>query len=86
MQHADQKYIDALLNNDAVVIEELYQKYSPKIKWMVLKNNGSETDAADVFQEVLLWIYKKAKDKNFILTCPLDAFLYISCKNKWMSE
>ena len=86
MQHADQKYIDALVNNDAAVIEELYQKHSGKIKWMVLLNNGSETDAADVFQEILLSIYKKAKDQNFTLTCPLDAFLYMACKNKWMTE
>lgn len=86
MQHPDQKYIDALLNNDKVLIEEVYQKYSGKIKWMVLLNSGSETDAADVFQEVLLSIYKKAKNNNFTLTCPLDAFLYVACKNKWLTE
>ncbi|MEO6453793.1 MAG: sigma-70 family RNA polymerase sigma factor [Ginsengibacter sp.] len=86
MQHPDQKYIEALLNNDKVLIEEIYQKYSGKIKGMVLLNNGSEADAADVFQEILLSIYKKAVNQNFTLTCPLDAFLYVVCKNKWISE
>jgi len=86
MQHPDQKYIDALVNNDKVLIEELYQKYSGKIKWMVLMNNGSETDAADVFQETLLSIYKRARNQNFILTCPIEAFLCIACKNKWLTE
>lgn len=84
--HSDQKYINALLNNDAVLLEELYQKFSAKIKSMVLQNNGTETDAADIFQDALLSIYQKAKTKNFLLTCPLEAFLYLICKNKWMNE
>jgi RNA polymerase sigma factor (sigma-70 family) len=86
MQHADQKYINALLDNDTVLLEELYQKYFGKIKSMVVQNNGTASDAADIFQEALLYIYHKAKLKNFILTCPLDAFLYLVCKNKWVNE
>ena len=86
MQHADQKYVNALLNNDANLLEELYQKFSDKVKWMVLQNNGSPADAADIFQESLLLIYHKAKTENFILTCPFDAFLYQVCKNKWLNE
>jgi RNA polymerase sigma factor (sigma-70 family) len=84
--HADQKYIYGLLINDMVLTNELYAKFSGKIKAMVLQNNGNETDAADVFQEALLSIYKSAKNKNFTLTCPLDAFLYMVCKNKWLNE
>lgn len=86
MEHPDQKYINALLNNDLVLLEELYSKYSGKIKWMVLQNNGTEADAADIFQDALLSIYHKARAKNFVLTCPLDAFLYLICKNKWLNE
>ena len=86
MQHPDQKYIDALVKNDRALIEELYQKYSGKIKWMVLQNNGTVTEAADIFQDALLSIYKKAVNQDFTLTCPLDAFLYVTCKNRWLSE
>ena len=85
MQHPDQKYIDALLENDPVVLDELYRKFSEKIKWMIIRNNGTETDAADIFQEALLSIYHKAKTGGFTLTCPLDAFLYLICKNKWLN-
>ena len=53
MLHQDQKYIDALINNDPHLLEELYEKFPGKIKWMVLHNNGSEADAADIFQEAL---------------------------------
>lgn len=85
MQHPDQKYIDALLQNDPIVLDELYRKFSGKIKWMIIQNNGNETDAADIFQDALLSIYNKAKTGDFTLTCPLEAFLYLICKNKWLN-
>ena len=64
----------------------MYQKFSGKIKGMILNNNGTEDDAADIFQDVLLAIYDKAKNGNFTLTCPMEAFLYLVCKNKWINE
>ncbi len=85
MPHPDQKYIDALLENDKVVLDELYRKYSGKIKWMVIKNNGTEDDAADIFQEALMSIYHKAKLNGFELTCPFDAFIYMVCRKKWLN-
>ena len=84
--HHDQQYIQALLDNDSLLLKELYDKYSGKIKNMVLKNNGTESDAADIFQDALLDIYQRAKNKGFVLTCPLDAYLYLICKNKWINK
>lgn len=85
MQHPDQKYITALLENDPLVLEELYERFSGKIKWMIIQNNGTETDAADIFQDALISIYNKAKTGDFVLTCPMEAFLYLICKNKWLN-
>ena len=84
--HDDQQYIDALLSNDSAVLNEMYKKYTDKIKNMVVKNSGTETDAADIFQEALLSIYQRAKNKSFTLTCPLEAYLYLICKNRWINE
>ena len=84
--HPDQKYIDALINNEQTILEELYKKFSGKIKWMVIQNNGSEADAADILQEALISIYKRAKRDDFILTCPFEAFLYTVCKCRWLKE
>ena len=86
MPHPDQKYINALLTNDAPLLHELYQKFAGGIKRMVLHNHGTEGDARDIFQESLLSICKKAKASGFTLDCPLEAFLYIICKNRWLSE
>jgi RNA polymerase sigma factor (sigma-70 family) len=85
MVHPDQKYIEALITNDQALIEELYAKYAGKIKWMVVNNNGSEDDAADILQEGILAIYHKARKGGLQLTCPLEAFLYMICKKKWLN-
>jgi RNA polymerase sigma factor (sigma-70 family) len=83
--HQDQRYIEALLNHDDRVLEELYQKYAGRIKQMILRNNGNESDAADLFQEALMALYQKARTGTFVLTCPIDAYLYLVCKNRWIS-
>lgn len=82
--HPDNKYIEALLQNDTALLDELYASYSGKIKYMVLQNNGTEADAADLFQEAIVDIYKKAK-AGFTLTCPMEAFLYLICRNRWLN-
>jgi RNA polymerase sigma factor (sigma-70 family) len=83
--HPDQKYVQALISGDKELLDELYDHFAGKIKWMVLQNNGSEQDAADIFQEAVVDLYRKAK-KGFVITCPLGNFLYLICRNRWMSE
>ncbi|HNL66317.1 MAG TPA: sigma-70 family RNA polymerase sigma factor [Ferruginibacter sp.] len=84
--HPDHKYIEALAKNDSVLIEEIYRRYSAGIRRMVLKNSGSESDAADLFQEVLVELHRKAISQQFVLTCPFEAFLHLVCRNRWINE
>jgi RNA polymerase sigma factor (sigma-70 family) len=85
-RHPDQKYIDAMVNNNRTLLEEIYQRFFGKVRGMILHSNGTETDAADIFQEALISVYRKAKNGGFILTCPFESFLYLVCKNKWLNE
>ncbi len=84
--HKDHLYIEALLKNDSKVLSKIYEKYSYKIVSYVRKNSGNLDDAQDIIQEVLVTIYHQAKEKNFILTCPFDAYFYLLCKRKWLNE
>ncbi|NOR27946.1 MAG: sigma-70 family RNA polymerase sigma factor [Lutibacter sp.] len=84
--HADQIYIEALLKNNSKVLSEIYLKFSHKIISYVKKNNGNSDDAQDIIQETLVTIYHQAKEKNFVLTCPFDAYFYLLCKRRWLNE
>ncbi len=85
MIHKDNSYIVGLRNNDNACIQSIYKQYSEKIKQLVLHNNGNENDAADIFQEALVYIYNRAHNSTFALTCPFEAYLYMVCKNKWIT-
>ncbi|HLF65692.1 MAG TPA: sigma-70 family RNA polymerase sigma factor [Saprospiraceae bacterium] len=82
--HQDQRYIEGLLNNDHVIIKEIYTTFSDKIKGLVLKNNGNVDDARDVFQEALIAIHRNAQS-GLVLQCPFDAYFYVVCKRKWLN-
>ena len=83
--HPDQKYIEALLANDTVLINEIYEKFAPKVIGYVCKNSGDETAARDIVQETLITIYDQAKTKNLQLSCPFDAYFFLICKRKWLN-
>lgn len=84
--HEDQRYIEGLANNNNRIIAEIYRIYSKQITQFVQKNNGSSSDAQDVFQEALITLYHKAKKGDFKLTCPFGALLYSVCRNKWWNR
>lgn len=85
-KHEDHRYIEALLNNNNLIIKEIYEKFSTSIANLVSKNNGNENDARDIFQEGLMAITQRARKGDFLLTCPFGAYLYMVCRSKWLNE
>jgi len=85
MIHPDQKYIDALKQNDFALIEDIYVQYAELIQTMVVNNNGSVDDAKDLMQEALLTLFDYANN-DFELTCSLKSFLYTICKRRWINK
>lgn len=83
--HPDQKYVDALLNNDHKCIAEIYSLFAPKVIGYVKKNSGDDARAQDIVQEGILTIYDQAKTKGLQLTCPFDAYFFLVCKRKWLN-
>jgi RNA polymerase sigma factor (sigma-70 family) len=84
--HSDQKYIEALLKNDTIVLTEIYDKFASKVVGYITNNSGDESRAQDIIQETLIAIYKQAKEKRLQLTCPFDAYFFLLCKRKWLNE
>lgn len=84
--HSDQIFIDGLVQNNSVVIQSIYKKFVPKVKNYIRTNSGSDDEAQDVIQEVLITIYNQAKTKGLQLTCPFDAYFFLLCKRRWLNE
>jgi len=84
--HADQKYIEALLNGDELLISEIYKKWGPEARRFVIKNSGNPEDAKDIFQETIAAVLLKVRKEKFRLTVPLGGYLYFIYRAKWFNK
>jgi RNA polymerase sigma factor (sigma-70 family) len=84
--HADQIYIEGLLQNNSEIIQSIYKKFAPKVIYYIKSNSGDVDHAEDVIQETLITIYNQAKVNGLQLTCPFDAYFFLLCKRRWLNE
>lgn len=78
--------IEGIRSNDGVVLEFVYRKYFPTIRFFVIKNSGSDEDAQDIFQEAMILIYKRIKSDSLELTCAFSTYLYSVCRLLWLRQ
>lgn len=69
-----------------LALEQLYAKLYPVIKSYILKNNGSDDDAADIFQDAIIVFYDKVRQDQFQLSSSIRTYLYSVCKHLWLNK
>lgn len=79
-------YLEALVEGNSIIIDQLYQKQLPKVIGFVLKNNGDRQDAEDVFQKALLQLTTRYVAKPFEIKSNFEAYLFTVCKNLWRRQ
>jgi len=78
--------LEGLKTSDSNVLEYVYKKYFPIVRFFVIKNSGTDEDAQDVFQEAIILIYKKLKDESLDLNCAFKTYLYSVCRILWLRQ
>jgi len=56
------------------------------VKSLIINNNGSSDDAADIFQETMIVLFEKAKSGEFELHCQLKTFIYSVSRRLWLKK
>lgn len=79
-------YISGLKSGDRTVILEIYRQNLPQLTRWILKNNGSEDDALDIFQESIEIIIHKIYDNKLPSPLNFGGYLHTICKNKWIDK
>ena len=64
----EQLLLEGLAGNEATAIETIYRENFGMIQSYILKNNGIQEDARDIFQEAMIVLYEKAKVDSFVLS------------------
>ncbi len=82
----DEKILAGIQQNEAAAFNILYKFYYPVVRNFVLKNNGSEADAEDVFQETLIVLLRKVPKDDFELTSSLKTYIFSIASNIWLKK
>ncbi|MEO1518078.1 MAG: sigma-70 family RNA polymerase sigma factor [Bacteroidota bacterium] len=66
-------------------LKAVYSQFYQSMTDFVCKNSGSEAEAADVFQDVIIVFYTNAQEEGFSLNCSIKTYLYSICRNLWFN-
>lgn len=69
-----------------LALKQMYTRLFPIIKSYIQKNNGSEEDAADIFQDAMIVFYEKVRLDQFQLNSSIRTYLYSVCKHLWLNK
>lgn len=86
VQYSDEEILNGVRLRSAVVLEFVYEECYPLIKNLVLKNSGEHEDVQDVFQDAMVILFKKVKDKELTLQCTFKTYLFSICHHLWLQR
>jgi RNA polymerase sigma factor (sigma-70 family) len=82
----DSEIIAKIKRGDETALDFLYKKNYRMMVKMIIKNNGSEEEAKDIYQEALIVLWQKVLSEDFTLTSKISTYLYSVCQNLWRKE
>lgn len=87
MKYSDKEIVRAIKGGNAdEVLEFLYHTVQFKISNWIIKNNGSEEEAQDIFQDSVLSFYNYVLANKFDETKSVDGFLFSIARNNWINR
>lgn len=82
----EKKLLQGLAEEDNNSIEKIYREHYSMVQSLVINNSGSPDDAADIFQELMIVLFEKAKSGSFELHCQLKTFIYAVSRRLWLKK
>lgn len=78
--------VDAVRSNNRSVLRQLYLQNFPKVLAMVLKDQGNQDQARDIFQEAFIAVWKNIREERFIpeSESAIHGYIYTIARNKWL--
>jgi RNA polymerase sigma factor (sigma-70 family) len=84
--HLEAKWVEKIREGDSESLRKLYKDNYPSIAHFVLNNNGTDTEAKDVYQESIIVFYEKIQNPDFELSCLVKTFLYSVARRLWLKR
>ncbi len=82
----DKEVLEKICRGNEEALEYLYKKYYKMMTNLIIRNNGSEEEAKDIFQDALIVFWQNVTSNKLILTSKISTYLYSVCQNLWRKE
>ena len=82
----DSEILERIGQGDERILDHLYKKHFSMMLKIVLRNNGTEQEAKDIYQDALIAFWQKAASGKLVLTSKISTYLYSICQNLWLKE
>jgi RNA polymerase sigma factor (sigma-70 family) len=82
----DSVILERISRGDEKALDYLYRKYYKMMTNIVLKNNGTEQEAKDIYQDALIVFWQKVISNQLVLTSKISTYIYSVCLNLWRKE
>lgn len=82
----NQRYLDGIHQNKALVVKEIYDKFFPGVLNWIERNRGAQVDAEDIFQEALVSIFRRVKKGDLNIEFAFYTYLFAICKRIWFKR
>jgi RNA polymerase sigma factor (sigma-70 family) len=84
--YTDEAILKGIKQSDNDVLDSIYQRFYPQIKYLVTSNSGDEDDAQDIFQEAVIVVFNKLSKDELQLTCSFKTYLYSVSRLLWLKQ
>lgn len=64
----------------------LFRNCGKIILKFILANKGTEDEAKDVIQDSIIVFYEQVKNKNLVLDCTINTYMYSVSRNLWLKK
>ncbi len=82
--NSDARILDGIRRGDESALEALYAAHRRPITALVMRNNGTLDDAADVLQDALVILWERVRSGRYEHTAAIGTFLYATARNIWL--
>jgi RNA polymerase sigma factor (sigma-70 family) len=85
-KYSDEEMIAGLVSRNKDVLRAYYYFFYSGIRHFVRENSGNDQDARDLFQDIILVLFQKARHPDFILCSSLSTYIFSICRPLWFKE
>lgn len=82
----DRDILERISRGDEKALDYLYRKYYKMMTNLIMKNNGTEQEAKDIYQDALIVFWQKVVGNDLVLTSKISTYIYSICLNLWRKE